>query len=100
VWGVGCRGASMNIRIAMAAPCLLSGCSDSERLNEALASRTYVRTDGHPIDGAQAQAVLAQCQGESARTVQDQVDSDELSRSSKQNTITYACMARNGYLAQ
>jgi hypothetical protein len=93
--------AEMKIRFAMlAAACLLSGCSDSERLNEAPASRTYVRTDGHPIDGAQAQAVLAQCQGESAQSVQDQVDSDEPSRTSKENTIIYACMARNGYLAQ
>jgi hypothetical protein len=66
------------------------------------------RTDGRPIDVAQGRSALAQCQGEGARSVEDQVYAGGLipwvgavaSRSSKENAITNACMARNGYLAQ
>jgi hypothetical protein len=96
----------MNIRIAMlGAACLaLSGCA-SQQSTTAL---NYVRTDGRTTDTTQAQAVLAQCQGEGARSVGDQVYANGVipwvtavsSRSSKENTITNACMARNGYLAQ
>jgi hypothetical protein len=47
----------------------------------------YVRTDGQPIDSAQARAVLAQCQGLGARSAYPW-------------EYTNACMAHNGYVAQ
>ena len=59
--------------------------SGSSKKNNAI--RYYVRTDGQPIDSAQARAVLAQCQGESAR-------------SAFPWQYTNACMARNGYVTQ
>jgi hypothetical protein len=59
--------------------------SGSSKKNNAI--RYYVRTDGQPIDSAQARAVLAQCQGESAR-------------SAFPWQYTNRCMARNGYVAQ
>jgi hypothetical protein len=61
--------------------------SGSSKKNNAI--RYYVRTDGQPIDSAQAQAVLAQCQGEGgARSAYAAWE------------YTNACMARNGYVAQ
>jgi hypothetical protein len=102
----------MKIRFAMlAAACLLSGCAaqsastnstagdevwllpwglssgkvGSSKKNDAI--RYYVRTDGQPIDSAQAQAVLAQCQGEGARSAYPW-------------EYTNACMTHNGYVAQ
>ena len=95
----------MKIRFAMlAGACLLSGCAaqsastnstvedkgwvllgQSSKKNNAI--RYYVRTDGQPIDSAQTQAVLAQCQGEGARSAYPW-------------EYTNACMARNGYVAQ
>jgi len=59
--------------------------SGSSKKNNAI--RYYVRTDGQPIDSAQTQAVLAQCQGEGAR-------------SAFPWEYTNYCMARNGYVAQ
>ena len=59
--------------------------SGSSKKNNAI--RYYVRTDGQPIDSDQARAVLAQCQGESAR-------------SAFPWQYTNRCMARNGYVAQ
>jgi hypothetical protein len=47
----------------------------------------YVRTDGQPIDSDQAQAILAQCQSEGARSAYPW-------------EYTNACMAHNGYVAQ
>jgi hypothetical protein len=84
--------------------CAISGCASQP----SSASMSYVRTDNRPIDVAQMRAVLAQCKGEGARSVEDHVYAGGLipwvtavgSRSSKENTITNACMARNGYLAQ
>jgi hypothetical protein len=72
------------------------------------ASVGYVRTDGQPVNEPQARAMLAQCRGEGANSVADSVAGEGpvpwvagmFSRSSKQTTITRACMARNGYLAQ
>ena len=96
----------MTIRFAMvAATCLLGGCATQPASTGAL---NYVRTDGRPNDIAQTASALAQCQGEGARSVDDQVYAAGVvpwigavvSRSSKENTITNACMARNGYLAQ
>ena len=96
----------MKIRFAtLAAACLLSGCTTQPASTAAL---NYVRTDGHPNDIAQTASALAQCQGEGARSVDDQVYAGGLipwvgatvSQYSKENTITNACMARNGYLAQ
>jgi hypothetical protein len=93
-----------NYFVMAAAACLLSGCATQPSTS----SLNYVRADGRPTDEAQARIVLAQCQGEGARSVDDQVYASGVvpwvgavvSRSSKENTITNACMARNGYLAQ
>jgi hypothetical protein len=99
----------MKIRFAMlAVACLLSGCAAQSASMNSTTSMNYVRTDGRPIDSTQARAVLAQCQGEGARSVGDEVYSRGLvpwmgavaSRASKESTITNACMARNGYVAQ
>ena len=96
----------MKIRMAMLAMgIMLSGCTTQPASTAAL---NYVRTDGRPNDIAQTASALAQCQGEGARSVDDQVYAAGVvpwvgavvSRSSKENTITNACMARNGYLAQ
>lgn len=95
----------MNTRIAMLVMGVaLSGCASQPQT----ASLNYARTDGRPADVAQVQSVLAQCQGEGAQSVGDHVYAGGpipwigavVSRSSKENTITNACMARNGYLAQ
>jgi hypothetical protein len=59
--------------------------SGSSKKNNAI--RYYVRTDGQPIDSAQTRAVLAQCQGEGAR-------------SAFPWEYTNYCMAHNGYVAQ
>lgn len=71
---------------------------------------TYVRADGRPSD---ARLVLAQCQGEAASAMTDYglLGSGSTGgavgwatglaqRSSKETTVTNACMARNGYLTQ
>jgi hypothetical protein len=66
----------------------------------------YARTDGRPVDPAQQRAVLAQCQGEEATAVVDYVTGEGAipwiagmaTRSSKEATVTNACMARNGYI--
>ena len=69
---------------------------------------SYVPADGSPVDLIQMKAVLAQCQSEGAIYVKDH-PSDEgpfpwlagmVSRSSKEDAVINACMARNGYLAQ
>jgi hypothetical protein len=62
-----------------------SGKVGSSKKNNAI--RYYVRTDGQPIDSTQVQAVLAQCQGEGARSAYPW-------------EYTNACMAHNGYVAQ
>ena len=88
----------------LAGVCLLAGCASQPSTS----SMSYARVDGRPTGEAQARAALPQCQGEGARSVDDQVYAGGLipwvgavaSRSSKENTITNACMARNGYLAQ
>jgi hypothetical protein len=95
----------MKIRIVMLAMgIVLSGCASQPSTS----SLNYARADGRPTGEAQARVVLAQCQGEGARAVDDQVYAAGVvpwvgavvSRSSRENTITNACMARNGYLAQ
>jgi hypothetical protein len=62
-----------------------SGKAGSSKKNDA--NRYYVRTDGQPIDSAQVQAVLAQCQ-------------DMGARSAYPWEYTNACMTHNGYVAQ
>jgi hypothetical protein len=80
----------------------LTGCATAPPL------AAYTRVDGRAVDNAQLSAVLAQCQGEGAASVDDQaygagavgLASSNITRSNKQVTITRACMARNGYIAQ
>lgn len=83
----------------------LSGCASQPMTSTSVA---YARVDGSPINVAQEQAVLAQCQGEGASGVADYVTGEGAipwiagmaTRSSKEATITNACMARNGYVLQ
>ena len=71
-------------------------------------SSSYVRLDSRPTDAAQTRAMLAQCEGEGAFTVGDDVTregtiprmSGMFSRSSKEDAVTNACMVRNGYILQ
>ncbi len=78
---------------------LLSGCVTQ--------NGNYVRADG-PSDPARMQLVMAQCRGAGARAVVDYVTGEgpipwlvgTATRASKEETITNACMARSGYLAQ
>ena len=79
------RSASTNSTVGDEDPLAKFKWSGSSKKNNAI--RYYVRTDGQPIDSAQTQAVLAQCQGEGAR-------------SAFPWEYTNACMARNGYVAQ
>jgi uncharacterized protein YceK len=65
---------------------LLSGCAS--QLSH------YVRTDGAPVDQAQAKATLAQCKGEAATTVHG----EGVTEIRKEDTVISACMARNGYI--
>jgi hypothetical protein len=84
----------------------LTGCASQAA--GPVASSNYVRTDGRPADALEIRSVLAQCQGEGARGVADYVTGEGavpwvagmVTRSSKETTITNACMARNGYVAQ
>jgi hypothetical protein len=79
------RSASTNSTVGDEDPLAKFKWSGSSKKNNAI--RYYVRTDGQPIDSAQTQAVLAQCQGEGAR-------------SAFPWEYANACMARNGYVAQ
>ncbi len=79
------RSASTNSTVGDEDPLAKFKSSGSSKKNNAI--RYYVRTDGQPIDSAQTQAVLAQCQGEGARSAYPW-------------EYTNACMARNGYVAQ
>jgi hypothetical protein len=79
------RSASTNSTVGDEDPLAKFKWSGSSKKNNAI--RYYVRTDGQPIDSAQTQAVLAQCQGEGARSAYPW-------------EYTNACMARNGYVAQ
>ena len=55
---------------------------------------TYVRTDGGSVDAAQEQATMAQCKGEAATAA----TGTGLGGFRKEDTISSACIARNGYI--
>ena len=88
--------------IALTAAIALMGCATR------LSSSSYVRLDGRPTDAAQTRVMLAQCEGEGAFTVGDDVTREGaihgvagmFSRSSREDAVTNACMVRNGYILQ
>ena len=93
-WGLGqssgsskenTRSAPTNSTVGDEVWVLPMGLGRSSKKNNAI--RYFVRTDGQPIDSAQAQAALAQCQAEGARSAYPWES-------------TNACMAHNGYVAQ
>ena len=87
--------------LAIAMAIALGGCA-AQYMNASM----YTRTDGRPVDPAQQQAAIAQCKGEGATAVRDYVTGEGFgpwvagmfSRSSKEEAVVNACMARNGYI--
>jgi hypothetical protein len=76
----------------IASAALLAGCAHQQQ--------QYLRTDGAPLNNAQAQATLAQCKGEGATTVAGEGGGllTRLERDRKEKVVIDACMARNGYI--
>jgi hypothetical protein len=73
-------GAGVRLVSAILAAMVLAGCA-----------KQYARTDGAAVDTAHERATLAQCKGEGAIAIPTQ-------DAFKQEQVTEACMARNGYI--